>query len=415
MKTRLIALAVIAVLAAALPAVPARGQGAVRVYVDGDPVAFDQPPIIQGSRVLVPLRGIFEKMGATVEWRPAARMVVAARANTLVELTIGSRIAKVNDRPLTLDVPAMIVLGRTLVPLRFISESLGAQVDWNPSTRTVLINTSGTAGPPPSAPPPAQTSTLRGVITNVDPAQSAQDQPRVTIESGNIATTIRVTTETAITRVETGTGVGGSVGVAALRRGDEAEVTLAGDIATRIRATYTMTTGRIEAIAGNSRTIVLADGRSIRYVPNLTVLINGQVPAGGPPQLRSGQIVELRLNPSTKEAWEANIISQATQVPTPTQMTLTVTQPESGATVGNPIRVAGATAPNARVEIVVTWFLGLRVGSATVTAGPRGRFASQVPITVTTPNSPYLITVTATHPQLGTEQRQFTVTVTNGQ
>ncbi|HEY6101846.1 MAG TPA: copper amine oxidase N-terminal domain-containing protein [bacterium] len=246
MKTRLIALAVIAVLAAPLPAVPARGQGAVRVYVDGEPVAFDQPPIIQGSRVLVPLRGIFEKMGATVEWRPATRMVVAARGSTLVELTIGSRIAKVNDRPLTLVVPAMIILGRTLVPLRFISESLGAQVDWNPSARTVLIYTSGTAGPPPpSAPPPAQTSTLRGVITNVDPAQSAQDQPRVTIESGNIATTIRVTTETAITRVETATGVGGSVGVAALRRGDEAEVTLAGDIATRIRATYTMTTGRI--------------------------------------------------------------------------------------------------------------------------------------------------------------------------
>jgi hypothetical protein len=413
MKTRLIALAVVAVLTATLPAVPARGQDAVRVYVEGEPVAFDQPPIIQGSRVLVPLRGIFEKMGATVEWRPTIRMVVAARGNTLVELTIGSRIAKVNERPITLDVPAMIILGRTLVPLRFISESLGAQVDWNASTRTVLINAGGTAGPPPA--PSAQTSTIRGVITNVQPAQSAQDQPRVTIESGKIATTIRVTTETAITRVETSSGAGGSVGVAALRLGDDAEVTLAGDVATRIRITYMMTTGRIEAVAAASRTIVLADGRSIRYIPYIAVLINGQVPASGPPQLRAGQVVELRVNPTTKEAWEANIISQAVHVPTPTQMTLTVTQPESGATVGNPIRVAGATAANARVEIVVTWFLGLRVGSATTTAGPRGRFATQVPITVTQSNSPYLVTVTATHPQLGTEQRQFTVTVGNSQ
>ena len=414
MNVRIVALTVVAALMATLTVVPVQGQNTVRVFVEGEPVVFDQPPIIEGSRVLVPLRGIFEKIGATVEWRPAARMVVAARGNTLVELSIGSRIAKVNERPVTLDVPALILRGRTLVPLRFISESLGAEVDWNPSTRTVLISMGGSAAPPPSA-PPAQTTALRGVITNVQPAQTAQDLPRVTIESGNIATTIRVTTETAITRVETAASVGGSVGVAALRPGDDAEVTLAGDVATRIRATYTMTVGRIEAIAGASRTIVLADGRSIRYIPNLTVLVNGQVRTGGASQLRAGQVVELRLNPTTKEAWEANIISEAIRVPTPTQMTLTVTQPAAGATVGNPIRVAGTTVANARVDVVVTWFLGLRVGSATVTAGPRGRFALNVPITITTPNSPYLITVTATHPQLGTEQRQFTVTVGNGQ
>lgn len=413
MNVRIVAVTVVAALMATLTVVPVQGQNTVRVFVEGEPVVFDQPPIIEGGRVLVPLRGIFEKMGATVEWRPTTRMVVAARGNTLVELAIGSRIAKVNDRPITLDVPALIIRGRTLVPLRFISESLGAQVDWNPATRTVLISMGGTAAPPPQA-PTAQTSTLKGVITTVQPAQSAQDQPRVTIESGNIATTIRVTTETAITRVETASSVGGSVGVAALRPGDEAEVTLAADVATRLRATYTMTTGRIEAIASASRTIVLADGRSIRFVPTLIVLVNGQVQAGGAQVLRAGQVVELRLNPTTKEAWEANVISEAVRVPTPTQMTLTVTQPTAGATVGNPIRVTGTTVANARVDVVVTWFLGLRVGSATVTAGPRGRFAVQVPITVTTPNSPYLITVTATHPQLGTEQRQFTVTVGNG-
>src|SRR5512134_4202107 len=115
-------------LAAGSIAAPVAGQSAVRVLVDGDPVMFDQPPLIEGSRVLVPLRGIFEKMGATVEWHPASRTVLAARGTTLVELTIGSRIAKVSDRPVTLDVPALIIRGRTLVPLRFISESLGAQV-----------------------------------------------------------------------------------------------------------------------------------------------------------------------------------------------------------------------------------------------------------------------------------------------
>ncbi|MGH2361418.1 MAG: copper amine oxidase N-terminal domain-containing protein [bacterium] len=116
---------------------------AVRVLVDGDEVAFDQPPIIMGSRVLVPLRGIFEKMGATVDWTASTRTVEAARGNTLVVLKIGSRIARVNDRPVTLDVPAMVVRSRTLVPLRFISESLGANVEWREEARTVLISSPG--------------------------------------------------------------------------------------------------------------------------------------------------------------------------------------------------------------------------------------------------------------------------------
>lgn len=416
MRQRNLAVVLAIVLAVTTVTVPAIGQGAVRVFVDGEPVFFDQPPVIQGSRVLVPLRGIFEKMGATVEWQPATRTVLAARGSTLVELQIGSRIARVDGRPVTLDVPAMIIGGRTLVPLRFISESLGTRVDWNAATRTVLIASSGVAAPPPQPPAaqppqPPPTATIRGVITSVVLAQSPQDQPRITIESGNIATTIRITTETAITRVETASSAGGSVGVAALRPGDDAEVTLAGDVATRVRATYTMTTGRIEAIASASRTIVLSDGRAIRYVPNVTVLANNQVQAGGVAALRPEQIVELRLNPTTKEAWEVNIITGAAQPGQLGQMTLTVNQPRQGQTVGNPIRVAGVTAPNSRVAVAISWFLGIPVGSATVTANAEGRFRVDVPVTIIQPNSVYLITVTATHSTLGTEQRQFTVTV----
>jgi len=411
MRLKPLSLMLVMALAVTTVSLPASGQGAVRVFVDGDPVAFDQPPVIQGSRVLVPLRGIFEQMGATVEWRPATRTVLAASGSTLVELQIGSRIARVNGNPVTLDIPAMIIGGRTLVPLRFISESLGARVQWDAATRTVLIF-SAQAGQPPVTqppPPPPSTSSIRGVITNVVLAQNPQDQPRVTIESGNIATTIRVTAETAISRVETSSGVGGSVGAAALRRGDDAEVTLAGDVATRIRATWTETAGRIEGVAAASRTIVLRDGRTIRYHPDMVVLLNGTLQAGGVAALRQGQFVQLRLNPSTKEAWEANIVSQATQ--TPGQMPLTVNEPKANATVGNPIRIAGVTAPNARVDIVVTWVLGFRVGGASLTAGGRGRFATNIQVNPVFPNTPYTITVTATHPQLGQEVRQFTVTV----
>lgn len=120
------------------PHAPALAQSSVRVFVDGDRVAFDQPPIILDGRVLVPLRGVFERMGATVEWEPATRTVLAVRGNTVIELVIGRRSAQVNNRTIPLDVPAMIVGGRTLVPLRFISESMGAAVEWQEDTRTVL-------------------------------------------------------------------------------------------------------------------------------------------------------------------------------------------------------------------------------------------------------------------------------------
>lgn len=151
--TRSLAVALAFSLALAVAAVPATGQATVRVYVNGEQVMFDQQPIVIGSRVLVPLRGIFEKMGATVVWIPDARTVRAQRGTTSVELRIGSTAALVNGATVTLDVPAQIVGGRTLVPLRFISESLGAQVDYNAGTRTVTITTAG-AGPPPPPPPP---------------------------------------------------------------------------------------------------------------------------------------------------------------------------------------------------------------------------------------------------------------------
>ena len=158
-----IMLALSLVLATAVAAV---GQATVRVYVNGEQVMFDQQPIVIGSRVLVPLRGIFEKMGATVVWLPESRTVRAQRATTSVELRIGSSTAYVNGAAVTLDVPAQIAGGRTVVPLRFISESLGAQVNYDANSRTVTITTAG-AGPPPPPPPPGPPPAPRQITLEI--------------------------------------------------------------------------------------------------------------------------------------------------------------------------------------------------------------------------------------------------------
>lgn len=117
-------------------------QDRIHVSVNGEPVAFTGigPQQVQG-RVMVPLRGVLEKLGAFVDWVPSTRSVVASRGNMDLELQIGSRSARVNGKEVTLDVPAMTLGGSTMVPLRFVGETLGADIRWDGVNQTVLITT----------------------------------------------------------------------------------------------------------------------------------------------------------------------------------------------------------------------------------------------------------------------------------
>jgi hypothetical protein len=140
----------------------------IGVSVDGRALSLDQGPVVSGGRVLVPLRGIFEAMGANVHYNPADRSVDAQRGATQLHLVLDSTQATLNGRPVTLDVPAQTIGGRTLVPIRFVSEALGAHVDWNAAARAVAITSpnapSASIAPPeppapvvlmPPPPPPA--------------------------------------------------------------------------------------------------------------------------------------------------------------------------------------------------------------------------------------------------------------------
>jgi len=143
----------VAFAALAFAAVAVSSAQRIQVQVDGTPIAFAnaQPQYING-RVLVPLRGVFEQMGANVNWDPQTRMVTANKGGSDVQLRIGDRVAMVNGTTMNLDVPAMIVGGSTMVPIRFVSEALGAQVGWMEAQHLVSINTgiaqSGTINTP---------------------------------------------------------------------------------------------------------------------------------------------------------------------------------------------------------------------------------------------------------------------------
>jgi hypothetical protein len=117
---------------------------AVKVTVNGERVDFgDTAPIMRGSRILVPMRGVFEKLGATLQWDQANRVVTARRGDDRIILPVNAPQATINMRTVDLDQPAIVARGRTMVPLRFVGEALGARVDWLPAERTVAINTAG--------------------------------------------------------------------------------------------------------------------------------------------------------------------------------------------------------------------------------------------------------------------------------
>jgi hypothetical protein len=100
-------------------------------------------PVIQNGRTLVPVAAIIQALGGQVAWDAAARTVTITMGDTELVLTIGSPMARVNGTSMPIDadpkVVPVIINSRTMLPFRFIAEQLGATVEWNGATRTVVI------------------------------------------------------------------------------------------------------------------------------------------------------------------------------------------------------------------------------------------------------------------------------------
>ncbi|MBE7046272.1 MAG: hypothetical protein E7396_02535 [Ruminococcaceae bacterium] len=111
----------------------------IGITIDGQEMTFDQMPVNIDGRVLVPLRGIFEALGAEIFWNDATKTVKANDNINKVRLTIDNNIAQINGKEIKLDVAPTIINSRTMVPVRFVAEALGKKVDWVDSTKTVII------------------------------------------------------------------------------------------------------------------------------------------------------------------------------------------------------------------------------------------------------------------------------------
>jgi hypothetical protein len=108
-------------------------------YVNETETTLDVAPYIKSGRTLVPLRFMESALGAEIKWDPATRSATLKTSGTEVHVTIDKKMAHVNGKEVTLDIAAEIKGGRTFVPLRFVSENLGADVEYDADTRTIII------------------------------------------------------------------------------------------------------------------------------------------------------------------------------------------------------------------------------------------------------------------------------------
>lgn len=192
------ALAAVAFAIGALTIVSPSAAAQVSIIVNGTPITFDQPPIERAGRVYVPLRGVFQRLGASVVYSNGE--INAQGNNRAVSLHIGSTQATVNGQSVNMDVAPFLVGARTLVPLRFVAQALGASVQYNQSNDTVYIAGSGGSASAPQANnasfyltskrPTGNTSTLRPAIHATFSEPVDRNTMHVTIDGRDVTSSV---------------------------------------------------------------------------------------------------------------------------------------------------------------------------------------------------------------------------------
>ena len=138
----------------------AAGDGEITVCINGEQVLFDVPPQTINDRTMVPMRAIFEALGATVDWDEEEQSITSTHGGITIYMAVGNPVMRVDGEEITLDAAPVKINDRTLVPVRAVAESFEAEVLWDEDAQRVDIKTqapepsvSPSASPEPSASP----------------------------------------------------------------------------------------------------------------------------------------------------------------------------------------------------------------------------------------------------------------------
>ena len=116
------------------------GEKSISLQVNGREISAEVPPTVIDGRTMVPVRAIFEAVGANIDFDAETKTITARKGDTTVNMTVGANAVTVNNKEVQLDAPAVIVNGRTLAPARFVAETFGYTVQWDAENKIVKIN-----------------------------------------------------------------------------------------------------------------------------------------------------------------------------------------------------------------------------------------------------------------------------------
>ena len=115
------------------------GEKSISLQINGSEISAEVPPTVIDGRTMVPVRAIFEAVGANIDFNAETKTITAKKGDTTVNMTVGAKIATVNSKEVQLDAPVVIVNGRTLAPARFVAETFGYTVQWDAENKIVKI------------------------------------------------------------------------------------------------------------------------------------------------------------------------------------------------------------------------------------------------------------------------------------
>lgn len=119
-------------------------QAAPIVAINGKQLNLDVPPVTYNGTTLVPMRAVFEALGASVFWDGSNNTVTVMKGETVIQLKINSNTGMVNGIKKPVAIPAMLIDGSTMIPIRFVAENMNCTVNWNGNINTIEIRTSNT-------------------------------------------------------------------------------------------------------------------------------------------------------------------------------------------------------------------------------------------------------------------------------
>jgi hypothetical protein len=309
----LLALGVAAWSGPACAAAPKKDEAPVRaiaIVVNGEELSRDPAPRSVGDRILVPVVRIYSALGISVA--RDGNTLVASAPSKRITITVGSSRATVDTRRVTLDSPAVEIEGATYVPLRFVADSLGAQVSYDKKAQRIEV-VSSIVGRAPGLEQhtPGGSTQIVGTVSAVD-LDSAPESVTVTrgpsVRSIAITSDARIVVQDVVTRTTTpGT-------LRDVQVGDAVSIILRHDgRVDQVIARYASRAGTIAAVSPSQ--FVFLNGYIVTPDKSTEITLNGQPAALT--DLKVGDVVTVRLNPDTGEKRQILVARAMPSTPTP--------------------------------------------------------------------------------------------------